>query len=128
MTKEVSDILFDTISYFNCKEDYYQGFVSGLFSGAGYEVKSDMEYGEGQADIVVKERRHRRAIVIEAKWPGKAASLEAECREALAQIEEKQYVRNLQIEGYQTILCYGAAFLGKECLIRSGRCLTERNL
>lgn len=118
LTQEVSDILFDTISYFNYKEDYYQGFVSGLFSGAGYEVKSDMEYGKGRADIVVRERRHRRAIVIEAKWPGKTASLEAECREALEQIEEKQYVRNLQIEGYQTILCYGAAFLGKECLIR----------
>lgn len=117
LTREVSDILFDTISYFNYKEDYYQGFVSGLFSGAGYEVKSDLEQGRGRADIVVKERRHRRAIVIEAKWPGKESSLEAECREALAQIKKKQYARNLQIEGYRTILCYGAAFLGKECRI-----------
>lgn len=118
LTKEVSNILFDTISYFNYKEDYYQGFVSGLFSGAGYEVKSDLEQGKGRADIVVKERRHRRAIVIEAKWPDKNSSLETECMEALNQIERKEYVRNLQIEGYQTILCYGAAFLGKECLIK----------
>lgn len=121
LTREVSDILFDTISYFNYKEDYYQGFVSGLFSGAGFEVKSDLEQGKGRADIVVRERRHRRAIVIEVKWPGNKSSLGTECEEALAQIKKKQYVRNLQIEGFQTILCYGAAFCGKECLIKYDR-------
>lgn len=119
LTQDVSDILFDTISYFNYKEDYYQGFLSGLFSGAGYEVKSDLEQGMGRADIVVKERRHRRALVIEAKWTDKANGLERECAEALEQIEKKQYVRNLRIEGYRTILCYGVAFWGKECLIKS---------
>ncbi len=31
LTKDVADILFDTISYFNYKEDFYQGFVAGLF-------------------------------------------------------------------------------------------------
>lgn len=31
LTEDVADILFDTISYFNYKEDFYQGFVAGLF-------------------------------------------------------------------------------------------------
>ena len=118
LTQEVSDILFDTISYFDYKEDYYHAFVTGLFSGAGYEVKSNSEQGTGRADIIVKEQRHRRALVIEVKWPNKGADLEKECREALGQIREKQYARQLRIEGYKTILCYGAAFLGKECVIK----------
>ncbi len=120
LTEDVSDILFDTISYYDYKEDFYHAFIAGMFSGAGYEVKSNSEQGKGRADITIKERRHRRAIIIEAKWPGKknAATLESECQEALDQIERMQYARNLRIEGYRTVLCYGAAFLGKDCLIR----------
>ncbi len=119
LTREVSDILFGTISYFDYREDFYHAFVAGLFSGAGYDVRTNSEQGTGRADIVVKEQEHRRAIVIEVKWPGKeSANLERECEEALRQIRDRQYKRNLQLEGYTTILCYGAAFLGKTCLIR----------
>lgn len=118
---EVSDILFDTISYFDYKEDFYHAFLAGLFSGAGYEVKSNSEQGTGRADIIIRERQHRRAIVIEAKWPKKGSDLEKECREALEQIKLKQYGRNLQIEGFTSVLYYGAAFWGKECLIKGGK-------
>ena len=118
LTKDVSDILFDTISYFDYKEDYYHAFVAGLFSGAGYEVKSNSEQGKGRADIIVKERRLRRAIVIEAKWHDKGSNLQKECADTLKQIEDKQYTRQLQMEGYRKILCYGAAFQGKDCLIK----------
>ncbi|MCD8105716.1 MAG: ATP-binding protein [Lachnospiraceae bacterium] len=148
LTEDVSDILFDTISYYDYKEDFYHAFVAGMFSGAGYEVKSNSEQGKGRADITIKERRRRRAIVIEAKWPGscpdsllriedagppiaarrfcmgglsikkKGATLESECQEALDQIERMQYAGNLRMEGFRTVLCYGAAFLGKDCLIR----------
>ena len=122
LTKNISDILFDTISYFDYKEDYYHAFVAGLFAGAGYEVRSNSEQGSGRADIIVKERRHRRAIVIEVKWTGKRNSdMEKECRDALEQIQERQYAKRLQMEGYRSILCYGAAFKGKECLIKAGK-------
>ncbi len=120
LTEDVSDILFDTISYYDYKEDFYHAFLAGMFSGAGYDVRSNSEQGKGRADIVIRERRRRRAIVIEVKWPGKKknSTLESECREALDQIERMQYAKNLRIEGYRTVLCYGAAFLGKDCLIR----------
>jgi len=119
LTQDVADILFGTISYFDYKEDFYHAFVAGLFSGAGYDVRTNSEQGTGRADIVVKDQEHRRAIVIETKWPGREkADLERECSAALRQIEDKQYRRNLRLEGYTTILCYGAAFLGKTCLIK----------
>ncbi|MDO4340394.1 MAG: hypothetical protein Q4C91_20275 [Eubacteriales bacterium] len=38
--------------------------------------------------------------------------------DALQQIEKKQYKKNLELEGYRTLLCYGAAFRGKTCLIK----------
>lgn len=121
LTQEITDILFDTISYFDYKEDYYHAMVTGMFLGAGYGVKSNSEAGTGRADIIIKEQRRRRALVIEVKWSGKkenGSSLEKECVEALQQIEKKQYKKNLELEGYKTVLCYGAAFRGKTCLIK----------
>lgn len=119
LTEEVSDLLFGTISYFDYREDFYHAFITGLFSGAGYDVKSNSEQGTGRADIVVRDQEHRRAIVIEIKWQGRDDSdLKKECEAALKQIEDKKYGKNLRLEGYTTILCYGAAFHGKTCLIK----------
>ena len=119
LTQEVTDILFGTISYFDYKEDFYHAFMAGLFSGAGYIVKTNSEQGTGRADIVIKEPSRRRAIVIEAKWTGKHGDdLEKCCDDALKQIKKKQYMKNLLDEGYKTVLGYGAAFRGKLCLIK----------
>lgn len=119
LTQEITDILFDTISYFDYKEDYYHAMVTGMFLGAGYAVKSNSEAGTGRADVIIKEQRHRRALVIEVKWSGKKGdSLEKECADALTQIEKAQYKKNLELEGYTNVLCYGVAFRGKLCLIK----------
>lgn len=119
LTKEVSDILFDTISYFDYKEDYYHAFVAGLFSGAGYEVSSNSEQGTGRADVVVKDRRRRRAIIIEIKRCASSSGMEEECGRALRQIRKRQYAQSLAGKGYETVLCYGAVFCAKKCLIRA---------
>jgi len=110
LTQEITDILFDTISYFDYKEDYYHAMVTGLFLGAGYAVNSNSEAGTGRADVIIKEQRRRRALVIEVKWFGKKEnrnSLEKECAYALQQIEKEQYKKNLELERYKTVLCYG---------------------
>ncbi len=122
LTKEVSRILLRTISYYDYKEDFYHAFLTGMFLGAGYGVKSNSEQGTGRADVIIKDADNGRAIVIEVKWPGKdtGISLESKCEEAISQIKEKQYAEGLIAEGFEEVLCYGAAFLEKKCLIRYG--------
>ena len=121
LTADVTDILFDTISYFDYREDFYHAFVAGLFSGAGYEVRSNSEQGTGRADLIITDRRHRQALVIEVKWSKNPQMLEAECEAALRQIRGKQYSVGLKAEGYEKILCYGMAFCGKRCLVSCER-------
>lgn len=116
LTELLTDILFHTISYFDYKEDYYHAFVAGLFAGAGYEVSSNQEYGTGRADIVVKDPKNRKAILIEVKRSRTEQAMQRDCIQALKQIQREQYARNL-FKGYRTVLCYGAAFFEKECLI-----------
>ena len=63
----VTDLLFETISYYDYKEDYYHAFLTGIFTGAGYIVESNREYGLGRPDIVVKDKKNRRVLIIEIK-------------------------------------------------------------
>ncbi len=117
LTQELTDILFTTISYFDYREDYYHAFTAGLFAGAGYEVASNSEQGTGRPDILIKDRHNRRAIIIETKRSRKESHMPDDCLNALKQIRQRQYASGL-LKGYQTILCYGAAFFEKKCLIK----------
>ena len=117
LTDQITDILFSTISYFDYKEDYYHAFTAGLFVGAGYEVSSNQEQGKGRADIIVKDRKNRRALIIEVKRSRAEQEMEKDCEAALEQIDRKQYAREI-LKGYRKIICYGAAFFEKECLVR----------
>ena len=67
----------------------------GLVSNAGYRVESNYENGLGRSDIVVKDRRNRRAFIIEAKWTESEQNLDKVCEQAMRQIEERQYVKKL---------------------------------
>lgn len=116
-TEIISDILFDTISYHDYKEDFYHAFVAGIFTGAGYIVKSNREQGYGRTDISVRDRRHRRVIIIEAKHTDSEKRLEAACREAVDQIGERRYAEEFK-KGYRSVICYGIAFFNKQCLVK----------
>lgn len=86
-------------------------------------MASNAEAGTGRADILVKDRKNRRAIVIEVKRSRKEEGMEKDCLEALEQIERRQYAREI-LKGYERVLCYGAAFFEKQCLIKSGDAAT----
>ena len=57
---DISDLLFNSISYHDYKESYYPAFVAGLFAGAGYIVEFNYEYGDGRPDV--SSRKNRNAV------------------------------------------------------------------
>jgi hypothetical protein len=116
-TEIISDLLFDTISYHDYKEDFYHAFVAGIFTGGGYSVKSNREQGYGRTDIVIKDRNHRRIMIIEAKRASDEKYLETECEKALSQIDKMRYADEVK-KGYKTVVCYGIAFFDKQCLVK----------
>ena len=114
--KAISDFLWDTISYHNYHENFYQAFIAGIFTGVGYGVQTDHEQGLGRSDIVLTDRRNRRAILIETKKSDSEDCMEKDCEEANAPILKQKYADSLK--GYTTVLCYGIAFFRKSALVR----------
>ncbi len=112
----LSALLWDTISYNDYHEDYYHAFLAGVFVGRGYEVESNKEKDLGRPDIFLKDRRNRRAIIIEAKKSGKETDMEKDCDKAIKQIVDEKYAEGLY--GYGQILCYGVAFYQKQAKVK----------
>lgn len=124
-TQAVEDIICDwldeTISFYDEKEQYYHGFLTGLFSGfKGYSLKSNRESGDGRPDLLILERKRRKtAIIIEIKADKDFLKLDDLCNQALNQIEINRYESELVQEGYSDIIKYGIAFCKKSCKVKS---------
>jgi len=116
----LGDWLDESISYYDGKELYYHGFLSGLLSGfRGYTVKSNRESGLGRPDILILERRrHNLAVIIEIKVAERFAEMETKCDEALQQIEDRNYEAELVNDCYQKIIKCGVAFYQKSCRVK----------
>lgn len=117
-TEILSDLLWNTISYMDYSEDYYHAFLAGIFVGrGGYSVQSNKERGLGRPDIDLRDRKNRRAIIIEAKISESKGRMEYWCDEAIGQIVRNGYAKGLE-EDYKEVLCYGVAFYKKSALVK----------
>ena len=103
-------------------ENYYHGYLNGLFSNCSVnffsEYHSNYESGDGYADIVFKSKREDKVVIIEIKSASVGSDLVTLSETALSQIEEKNYsepfMSNRMI---QSIDAYGIAFAGKNCAV-----------
>ncbi len=114
----MNKLLRKTISYHDYREDFYHAFLAGIFAGAGYEVDSNKEHGEGRSDVVVLDPEGDRVAIFEAKYSRTQDAMPKDCAAALQQIEDRQYAKEFE-EDYDSILCYGIAFYKKRCLVQT---------
>ena len=103
-------------------ENYYHGYLNGLFSNCSVnffsEYHSNYESGDGYADIVFKSKREDKVVIIEIKSANVGDDLIALSNDALLQIESKNYATPfMDKQMVRTIYAYGIAFSGKNCFI-----------
>ncbi|MBQ8562425.1 MAG: AAA family ATPase, partial [Firmicutes bacterium] len=120
ITEIISNLLLETISYYDYSENYYHGFLTGLLTKMGkYTLTSNREAGTGRADLLMREERlYGRAMILELKVADDVRKMEGKCEEALRQIESQDYDTELAKDGCQPILKYGICFYKKGCLVK----------
>ena len=118
LTEQMNKLLRKTISYHDYREDFYHAFLAGIFAGAGYEVDSNKEHGEGRSDVVVLDPEGDHVAIFEAKYSRTQDAMPKDCAAALDQIEDRQYAKEFE-DDYDSVLCYGIAFYKKRCLVQT---------
>ena len=115
-------IMSNSISVFDIKtgegkkEISYHNLLVGILTGnADWLVKSNVEAGEGFADIIVETEDPNAGIVVELKYTKNYDEMEQACRAALDQINDRRYQEYLLNDGRKDITLYGIAFCKKRC-------------
>jgi len=125
-TEHLGEILRDYVSYHDPTaqpENFYHGLLLGvavLLQGT-YQVESNKESGFGRFDLAFFPKKNDKpGVVLEIKTAGAGEEKEAMAKEALAQIEAKDYMANFAKQGIRDVWKYGIAFSGKTVWIERG--------
>ncbi|GJM63669.1 AAA family ATPase [Persicobacter diffluens] len=122
----LSEYLKTSFSFFDIgkrrsvPEKIYHAFMLGLLAHLSreYHIRSNRESGYGRADLIIypKDRDNPKGWVLEFKQKDAddKGTLEELAQEALAQIHEKEYLKEIHAHGHMKVMCMGIAFDGKE--------------
>ena len=110
--------IFDTKGRKGEKENSYHMLLTGLLStNVDWNVKSNVESGDGFADIIVEPEDYKAGIIVELKHSATYEGMDKACEEAILQIRDKRYDIYLRNEQRNDILVYGMAFCKKRCRV-----------
>lgn len=110
--------VFDTKARNEEKESSYHNLLIGILSGnEDWLVKSNVEAGEGFADIIVETDDPDEGIIAELKYTKDFKAMEKSCEKALKQIKDRRYQEYLLNNDRQNIMYYGIAFCRKRCKV-----------
>lgn len=108
--------VFDTKARKEEKESSYHNLLIGILTGnADWLVKSNVEAGEGFADIIIETDDPDAGIVVELKYTKNFDELKAASQKALEQIRDRRYQEYLLNDDRKNIRLYGIAFCKKRC-------------
>ena len=125
LKEKLESFLMQTISFYDtANESFYHGLVIGLCAMLDnrYRITSNREAGNGRFDIQM--------CPLNKKLPGILMELKAEkqcdetqlsklAKQALNQIDERQYYIELNSMGVKELIKYGIAFSGKSVCIEA---------
>lgn len=106
------------------KESFYHGFMLGmtaLFLGSDYTIESNRESGYGRFDLAIFPKdTNTTGVIMEFKVAADETEMADKAKEALQQIEDKEYITEFLKRGIKDIWKYGIAFCGKKVCVEVG--------
>ena len=132
--KYLKKILSNSISFYDTKarkgekESSYHTLMIGLLAGNDeWLVRSNVEAGDGLADIIIETEDPDAGIIVELKYVKEFPAMEKACERAITQIRERRYAEYLKNDDMQNILLYGIAFCKKKCKVIVEEAVSDGN-
>ena len=125
LQKALRDYMITCISAFDgAAEGFYHGMVLGLVASLSsrYYIRSNRESGDGRYDLQMEPKeKHLPGIVMEFKAvpASEKGALSEIAEDAIAQIDRRNYTRELEERGIKRVVKYGIAFSGKAVEVKA---------
>ena len=125
LQKALRDYMITCISAFDgAAEGFYHGMVLGLVASLSsrYYIRSNRESGDGRYDLQMEPKeKHLPGIVMEFKAvpASEKGALSEIAGDAIAQIDRRNYTRELEERGIKRVVKYGIAFSGKAVEVKT---------
>jgi len=125
LQKALRDYMITCISAFDgAAEGFYHGMVLGLVASLSsrYYIRSNRESGDGRYDLQMEPKeKHLPGIVMEFKAvpASEKGALSEIAENAIAQIDRRNYTRELEEHGIKRVVKYGIAFSGKAVEVKT---------
>lgn len=121
MNIELNRLLQGSISFFDTVENFYHGFMVGIFVNTmnNYYINSNKESGGGRYDMTIESKDGKTVYIFEFKIvPEKDIdNFEEYANIAINQINSKNYDEEYLKRNFENIYKYGVAFNKKNALI-----------
>ena len=125
LQKALREYMISCISAFDgAAEGFYHGMVLGLVASLSskYYIRSNRESGEGRFDLQMEPKdKSLPGILMEFKAApaSEKKELAALAMEAVEQIDNREYAREMEERGIGRIIRYGIAFSGKNVEVKN---------
>ncbi len=123
--KELEKILnkmFMTLSFMDSQEYFYHAYTLGIFKtmldSKIYVIKSNREAGSGRFDVMIRKVDNSIGFIIEFKLAKNEEEMENKAVAALNQMKEKEYYKELVLDGIKDIKEMAMVFSGKKVIVR----------
>ena len=123
--KELETLLnkmFASLSYMDSQEYFYHAYTLGIFKSlldnSDYIIKSNREAGSGRFDVMIRKTDNSVGYVIEFKLASAEEEMETSAKDAINQMKDKEYYKELELEGVNNIKEIAMVFHGKKVIVR----------
>ena len=120
--EQILNKMFTSLSYMDSQEYFYHAYTLGIFKSLldnnGYIIKSNREAGRGRFDVMIREIDNSVGYVIEFKLASAEEEMETSAKDAINQMKDKEYYKELELEGVNDIKEIAMVFHGKKVIVR----------
>lgn len=118
--EKVLNTLLPSLSFYDTKENFYHGYMLGLFSLFILEnanIKSNRESGCGRFDVMIETYDKKNGYIFEFKIATNE-DMEKVANTAKKQMKDKEYYQELILDKVENIYEFVIVFKNKKCIVR----------
>jgi len=120
--EKILNNMFMSLSFMDSQEYFYHAYTLGIFKSfldsRYFIVKSNREGGSGRFDVLIRKKDNSIGFIIEFKLADNEKEMEEKASIAINQMKDKQYYKELVLEGVEVIKEIAIVFYDKKVIVR----------